>query len=184
MVKIEITENQALKAIQNCTPEQLLKISKRATLAGGGIIKKEAKQSLRDTVGKHKARGAAATLRFGGGLRKNKKGQVIGARTLEDKVMIKWHKSEAESKLNIMYPLLRWLDKGTKDRWGKKAASGRQNYRRPWREHVPTKPGYKGHEEATDFFGKAVRRTQDQAFDKIKEVIQLNLAAVWSLKQL
>lgn len=184
MVSIEITENQALKAIQNCTPDQLLKISKRATIAGGNIIKKEAKNSLRETVGKHKARGAAATLRFGGGLRKNKKGQVIGVRTLEDKVQIKWHKSEAESKLNIMYPLLRWLDKGTKDRYGKKAQSGKPSYQRPWRNHVPTKPGFKGHEEATDFFGKAVRRTQNQAFDKIKEVIQINLAAVWAIKEL
>lgn len=184
MIGVEITDDAAIKALHNLNDRQLYKIAHRSTIAGGNIIKKEAIQELRRTIGKAKSRGKGATLRFSG-LRYNKRGKVIGLQSLEQRIRQKWHKNEMMSKINSMYPLLRWLDLGTKDRWSKKsraAADGKPRYRRPWREHIPTKPGYKGKETPTYFFGKAVERSTDEALRKSMEVAQINIQAAWMLQ--
>lgn len=184
MIGVEISDDAAIRALHNLNDRQLYKIAHRSIVAGGKIIKQEAVQELRRTIGKSKSRGKGATLRFSG-LRRNKKGKVIGLQSLEQRIRLKWHREGMMAKVNVMYPLLHWLDLGTKDRWSKKtraAVDGKPVYRRPWREHIPTKPGYKGKETPTYFFGKAVDRSTDAALRKSMEVAQINIQAAWMLQ--
>jgi len=161
-IEVKLKSADYEKVFDNLSPKELERISKRATKAAAQVIVSETKKQLRSHTGK--AKSTYTNAKHGWNLIKSKKtGQVIGVKSLEQGIRMKYHKDEAMTKVNIMGDFrLKWMEKGTRDRYATMSKGGK---------------AFRGQMPQWWFFRDAINAKREEAYNKMQRIIEINLEA-------
>lgn len=157
-IEVKLKSDKYQEIFDRLSSKELENISKRATKAAAQIILSETKKELRKHTGK--AKSTYTNAKHGWNLIKSKKtGKVVGVKSLEQGIRMKYHKDQAMTKVNIMGDMrLKWMEKGTEHRYTKNDA-------------------YRGKMDQWWFFRDAVSRSQNDAYDRMQRIVEINLEA-------
>lgn len=158
-IEVKLKSDKYQEIFDRLSARELESISKRATKAAAQIILSETKKELRRHTGK--AKSTYTNAKHGWNLIKSKKtGKVIGVKSLEQGIRMKYHKDEAMTKVNIMGDMrLKWMEKGTEDRYTKETKA------------------FRGHMPQWWFFKTAIDNSSASAYDRMQRIVEINLEA-------
>ena len=158
-IEIKLKSDAYQEIFDRLSSKELENISKRATKAAAQVILSETKKELKKHTNKSKS--TFTNAKHGWNLIKSKKtGQVIGVKSLEQGIRMKYHKDEAMTKINIMGDMrLKWMEKGTEQRYTKETKAYRGSMPDWW------------------FFRDAINNKRSEAYDRMQKIIELNLEA-------
>lgn len=166
-IDVRLKSDTFQEVFEKLNDQQLEKIAKRATKAAAAIVKQEAKKQLRSHTGK--AKSTYTNAKHGWNLVKSKKtGKVIGVRSLEEGIQMKYHKDEAMTKINIMGDFrLKWMEKGTESRYAKLKSGAK---------------AHRGQMPEWWFFRDAINAKREAAWYRMQEVVHTNIEAILALR--
>lgn len=161
-IEVKLKSEKYEDMFNKLTPRELENISKRATKAAAQVILSETKKQLRTHT--KKSGSTYTNAKHGWNLIKSKKtGQVIGVKSLEQGIRMKYHKDEAMTKVNIMGDFrLKWMEKGTADRYATMSKGGKAR---------------RGQMPQWWFFRDAINAKRSEAYDRMQKIIEINLEA-------
>lgn len=161
-IEVKLKSEKYEEVFNNLTPRELENISKRATKAAAQVIVSETKKELK----KHtdRAKSTYTNAKHGWNLIKSKKtGAVIGVKSLEQGIRMKYHKDEAMTKVNIMGDFrLKWMEKGTNTRTATLKSGQKAN---------------RGKMPDWWFFRDAIANKRNEAYDRMQKIIEINIEA-------
>lgn len=161
-IEVKLKSEKYEDVFNKLNSKELESISKRATKAAAQVILSETKKQLRSHTGRSKS--TYTNAKHGWNLIKSKKtGAVIGVKSLEQGVRMKYHKDEAMTKVSIMSDFrLKWMEKGTRERWAKlkSGAKARRGTMPDWW-----------------FFRDAINAKRSEAYNRMQKIIEINLEA-------
>lgn len=161
-IEIKLKSEKYEEVFDKLSPRELESISKRATTAAAQVIVSETKKQLRSHTGK--AKSTYTNAKHGWNLIKSKKtGAVIGVKSLEQGIRMKYHKDEAMTKVNIMGDFrLKWMEKGTNKRTATLKTGQKAN---------------RGSMPEWWFFRDAINAKRSEAYNRMQRIIEINLEA-------
>lgn len=161
-IEVHLKSEAYEKVFDQLSPKELETISKRATKAAAQVVVSETKKQLRSHTGK--AKSTYTNAKHGWNLIKSKKtGAVIGVKSLEQGIRMKYHKDEAMTKVSIMSDFrLKWMEKGTKDRYATMSKGGKAK---------------RGQMPQWWFFRDAINAKREEAYNRMQKIIEINLEA-------
>lgn len=161
-VDVSIDSKKVEEALDRMSGKELDKLIKRALGKASSTIVRKSKKELRKVAnGKSKYSNAI----HGWNLIKNRKGQVVGVRSLEQGIRSKWHKSNSMYKINIMADWrLRFFEGGT---------SARSYKTKNGKSHST------GKIKDSHFFTKAIKQSQSEVSTTIDTIVSTNLKIIW-----